>query len=133
MAKKPAKECKDTCCPFHGTLIPRGREFIGTLISKDVHKSGTIQFERRFFVPKYERHEKRRTRIRVHNPPCIDAQIGDRVRVQECRPLSKTKNFVIIESLGRDITYRQKAEAVEEAKFVHDENKPKDTKKDNVE
>ena len=29
--------------------------------------------------------------------PCIDAKEGDKVRVAECRPLSKTVAFVIIE------------------------------------
>ena len=34
--EKGKKECKDINCPSHGNLIPRGREFIGTIVAKDV-------------------------------------------------------------------------------------------------
>ena len=37
------------------------------------------------------------SRITAHNPPCIDAKTGDKVKIAECRPLSKTKNFVVVE------------------------------------
>ncbi len=46
---------------------------------------------------RYERYEKRRTRVAAHNPPCINAKEGDKVVIAECRPLSRTKKFVIIE------------------------------------
>jgi small subunit ribosomal protein S17 len=39
----------------------------------------------------------RRTRVKAHNPESIDAKEGDTVRIAETRPLSKTKNFVVIE------------------------------------
>jgi small subunit ribosomal protein S17 len=78
----------------------RGKTFVGKVVSAKAHKSATIQWERRIYVPKYERYEKRRSKINVHNPPSINAKEGDTVRVMETRPLSKTKNFVIIEKLG---------------------------------
>ncbi len=37
--------------------------------------------------------------MHAHNPPCIDAKVGDRVRIGECRPLAKTVSFVVIEKL----------------------------------
>jgi len=40
---------------------------------------------------------KKRSRVAAHNPVCINAKIGDKVRIAECRPISKTKAFVIIE------------------------------------
>lgn len=52
------------------------------------------------FVGKYERYERRRTQMAAHNPPCISARTGDRVVVAECRPLSKTKKFVVVHRLG---------------------------------
>ena len=33
--------------------------------------------------------------------PCVDAKDDDVVMIAECRPLSKTKNFVIVEKVGR--------------------------------
>ena len=47
-------------------------------------------------VPKYERKDKRRSRIRVHNPASINAQIGDKVLVAKTRPISKSKHHVIL-------------------------------------
>ncbi len=119
--QKITKSCTDKKCPFHGTLKVRGRILKGTIVGKDVHKSATLEFTRRFYVPKYERYEKRKTRIRVHNPTCVDAQKGDFVKVSECRKLSKSKSFVIIEKLGRDILFKQKEELLEESKVKKEE------------
>jgi small subunit ribosomal protein S17 len=49
------------------------------------------------YVPKFMRYERRRSRIPSHNPPCIDAKEGDRVVIAECRPISKTVSFVVVE------------------------------------
>ena len=40
---------------------------------------------------------KKRSKLHAHNPPCIDAKPGDIVTIAECRPISKTKSFVIVE------------------------------------
>ena len=39
------------------------------------------------------------SRITAHSTPCVDAQVGDMVRIAECRPLSKTKSFVVVEKI----------------------------------
>jgi len=96
-AKKPGKDCKDENCPFHGKLSVRGRIFLGEVTSAKSHKTVTVEWERTKFMPKYERYEKRKSSVRVHNPLCIDAKEGDIVKIMECRPLSKTKNFVVVE------------------------------------
>lgn len=95
--KAPKETCKDKNCPFHGDIKLRGRILTGTVIKKDTHKSATIEWTRQHYIPKYERYEVRRSRVRVHNPDCIKAEIGDKVKVAECRPISKMKHFVIIE------------------------------------
>lgn len=92
----PENSCNDKNCPFHGKLSVRGRMFEGVVVSDKMDKSVTIKFDRFYFIPKYERHEKRKTKIKAHNPPCINAKQGDHVKIVECRPLSKTKNFVVI-------------------------------------
>lgn len=97
--KEPENKCEDENCPFHGTLSIRGRTFIGKVIAARAHKTATIEWGRIRFIQKYERYEKRRTRIKAHNPECIDAKEGDKVKIAECKPLSKTKKFVIIEVL----------------------------------
>ena len=95
--KAPKKECNDKKCPFHGNIGVKKEVHVGRVFKKDVNHSATIEWERQHYVPKYERFMRKRSRLRVHNPACIDAAVGDTVRVMKTRPLSKTKNFVIIE------------------------------------
>ena len=114
--KLPTKKCKDEECPFHGRLKCRGKIFTGVVISTKMQKTATVEFERRAFLPKYERYEKRRTRIKAHNPECINARDGDIVKISECRPLSKTKNFVVIENLGKEKGFEERMESLEESK-----------------
>ena len=97
--KEPENKCEDENCPFHGTLSVRGRAFVGKVIAARARMTATIEWGRIKYIPKYERYEKRRTRIKAHNPECIDAKEGDKVKIMECRPLSKTKKFVIVEVL----------------------------------
>ena len=120
--KTPKKECNDKKCPFHGNIRPRGKTFTGVVLAKDTHHTATIEWAYPVLIPKYERSELRRTKIHVHNPACIDANIGDIVRIAETRPLSKTKNFVIIENLGKKKGFIEELAAREEAKVK--EEKP---------
>lgn len=93
----PENECKDQKCPFHGTLSVRGQVLDGTVVSDKMDKTVVVQREYEKKIKKYERYEKRRSKIHAHNPPCLKAQKGNIVKIAECRPLSKTKKFVVIE------------------------------------
>lgn len=93
----PEKQCQDKKCPFHGKIGVKGEEYVGKVIRKDINRSATVEWERQNYISKYERYERRRSRLRVHNPQCIDAGIGNTVRVRKTRPISKTKNFIIVE------------------------------------
>jgi small subunit ribosomal protein S17 len=95
--KKPKKTCNDMNCPFHGNLKVRTRIFKGTVISDKMDKTVIINRDFLHFVPKFKRYERRRGRIHSHNPPCIDAKEGDFVTIAECRPISKTVSFVVVE------------------------------------
>ncbi len=99
-ATPPERECNDKNCPWHGTLRVRGRIFEGTVI-KTKEKCATVEWRYVHYVPKYERYERRKTRVYAHVPPCIDVKVGDVVKIAECRPISKTKKFVVIEVLKR--------------------------------
>jgi small subunit ribosomal protein S17 len=96
--KAPKKDCTDKKCPFHGEINVKNEIFRGTVVKKDINRSATISWNRTFSVPKYERFEIRRSRLRVHNPPCIDAEIGQEVVVARTRPLSKVKHHVILQA-----------------------------------
>lgn len=97
----PPSPCTDRHCPFHGELKVRGRIFTGVVIREVMHKSTMIEFPRKLYLPKYERFEKRRTRIKTHIPPCLPVKKGDTIKIMESRPISKTKNFVAVEVMKR--------------------------------
>lgn len=89
--------CNDKDCQIHGNLKIRGRTFEGKVIRK-FHKRVTIEFERMIYIRKYERYSKSKTRIHARLPVCMENQIqvGDLIKVQECRPLSKIIHFTVI-------------------------------------
>ncbi len=72
----------------------------GTVISDKMQKTVTVEWPRLFYIPKFERYEKRRSRVKAHNPTCISAKAGDVVKIAECRPIAKTIAFVVIEKLS---------------------------------
>jgi small subunit ribosomal protein S17 len=97
----PSGKCQDDNCPFHGTLPVRGQIIEGVVVSNRMQKTVVVKKDYRRFIPKYERYEWRTGKYVAHNPPCIDAKVGVNVKIMECRPLSKTKSFVVIEQLTK--------------------------------
>ncbi len=97
--KKPKKSCTDRNCPFHGELPIRGRVLEGSVVSAKMDKTAIVKRDYLRYVSKFMRYERRHSRIPSHNPPCISAEEGDRVIIAECRPISKTVSFVIVEKL----------------------------------
>ena len=93
----PAAECSDVNCPFHGTLPVRGQIIEGTVVSVKMDKTAVVERKYLKYQQKYERYEKRTSRYSVHAPACFGLKAGDHVKVMECRPLSKTVSFVIVE------------------------------------
>jgi small subunit ribosomal protein S17 len=100
-AAPPKKVCEDKKCPWHGKLPVRGKVLDGIVVSARAQKTAIVHREYFQFIPKYERYERRHTRIGAYNPECIAAKEGERVRIAECRPLSKTKHFVVIERIKK--------------------------------
>ena len=95
----PEVPCKDGNCPFHGRLRLHGRKLSGSVGSARMRRTASIDIERMTFVSKYDRYVRRGSSIKAHNPECISAREGDKVEVVECRPLSRTKHFVIVRKL----------------------------------
>jgi len=95
----PSESCDDKNCPFHGTLSVRGQLIAGIVLSKKMNNSIVVERQYMRYIPKYERYEKRTSKYLVHCPPCVKIQPGDKIRIAECRPLSKTISFVAIEKI----------------------------------
>ena len=83
-------------------ITPRGRIFEGIVIKK-FHRRIVIQFERTVYIPKYERFYRKKTKLHARLPDSLEnIQIGDYVRIQECRPLSKIIHFVVLEKVTKE-------------------------------
>lgn len=88
----------DVNCPFNGSLRLRGQLFEGIVSSVGMAKSIVVELQKVRYMPKYERYEKRTSKIPAHLPSCIgDLAVGDRVKIMECRPISKTVSFCVVE------------------------------------
>ena len=74
----------------------RGRIFDGTVVKK-FDRRAVVEFDRTVKIAKYERFMRKTTRIHSRIPDGMHINVGDYVRVQECRPLSKMIHSVVIE------------------------------------
>lgn len=81
-------------------INPRGRLFEGTVIKKFSDRV-VIQFERLLYLRKYERYEKRRTKLQARIPISMqnEIQVGDYIEIRECKPLSKSIHFIVIKKI----------------------------------
>jgi small subunit ribosomal protein S17 len=95
--KPPKKTCSDKNCPFHGRLPVRGRVLEGSVVSAKMDKTVVVRRDYLHYVPKYKRYERRHGHVPAHSPPCLEVKEGDRVKIAECRSLSKTVSFVVVE------------------------------------
>jgi small subunit ribosomal protein S17 len=88
------------------------KERVGLVVSDKMQKTVVVAIENRSPHPKYGKIVVRTERYKVHDEEnkCV---VGDRVRIQETRPLSKTKRWVVIDILNRTVAT---TEAPEEAK-----------------
>lgn len=97
-------ECRDRLCPWHGDqkLKMRGRTFQGVIV-RILPRRVSIEFERVLKLPKYERFEKRRTKIHARLTDCMSGEvaIGDLVEIAETRPISKMIHFVVSKVIRR--------------------------------
>jgi small subunit ribosomal protein S17 len=98
----PRKTCEDKLCPFHGTLSVRGKLLTGIVSSAKAPKMVVVSREYPRPAPKYKRFQRSRSKVHAYLPPCVEVKEGDEVRVAECRPLSKTVSFVVIEVNTKD-------------------------------
>jgi small subunit ribosomal protein S17 len=72
----------------------------GIVVSNKMDKTIVISIVERVRHPKYAKFVQRTKKLYAHDE-ANDAQVGDRVRVMETRPLSKQKRWRLIEVLER--------------------------------
>lgn len=76
------------------------RSVLGRVVSDKSDKTRTVLVERRVRHPLYGKIIRRSTKLHVHDEQ-NQSRLGDTVRVKECRPVSRTKHFTLIEIVSR--------------------------------
>lgn len=82
--------------------IPHRKRFVGVVVSDKMDKTVTVKVERLVEHPKYHKYIKRYKKFKAHDPQ-NRCQEGDRVLIEETRPLSKTKRWRVVTILERNI------------------------------
>ena len=76
------------------------RTIEGRVVSNKMNKTVTVLLERQVQHPLYGKIVRRSTKVHAHdeNGECKE---GDLVRIAECRPMSKTKNWRVVAVVTR--------------------------------
>ncbi len=77
------------------------KERLGEVISNKMTKTIIVRVERRFRHPQFKKVVTSYTKFYAHDEKS-EAKIGDRVRIEETRPLSKTKCWRLVEVVERN-------------------------------
>lgn len=72
------------------------RTIVGRVVSDKMDKSAVVMVERKVRHPLYGKYIRRSTKLHIHDEN-NECQIGDTVSIQECRPISKTKFWRLVE------------------------------------
>ncbi|MDG1437007.1 MAG: 30S ribosomal protein S17 [Rickettsiaceae bacterium] len=67
----------------------------GTVESASNEKTISVRVERKFKHPLYKKIVKKSTKYAAHDESG-QCKVGDKVKIQECRPMSKTKSWILI-------------------------------------
>jgi small subunit ribosomal protein S17 len=74
------------------------RTLTGWVISDKRDKTITVMIERQVQHPLYGKYMRRQTKLHVHDEN-NECKAGDKVAVKQCRPLSKTKSWTLVQVL----------------------------------
>nr|QLA09577.1 40S small subunit ribosomal protein uS17 [Euglena gracilis]6ZJ3_SU Chain SU, Ribosomal protein uS17 [Euglena gracilis] len=87
----------DHKCPFTSKVSIRGRILRGIIIRHKMFRTVVVRRNYLHYQKKYKRYEKRHKNWSVHISPAFDFSIGDEVVFGQCRPLSKTVTFNVLQ------------------------------------
>jgi len=78
------------------------RAAIGTVVSNKMDKTITVLIERKIAHPLYKKFIRRSTKVHAHDAENACNE-GDKVMVEQCRPLSKSKTWRLVDVLERSV------------------------------
>lgn len=79
--------------------MPR-KEIVGKVVSNKMDKTVVVSVEAHYPHPKYEKQIARTLKFKAHDAD-NKCQMGDIVRIQECRPLSRDKRWLVVDITGK--------------------------------
>jgi len=90
--------------PAPATAVERGhkKERVGEVASSKMAKTIVVRVQRRFPHPRFRKVVTAFKKFYAHDEKS-EAKVGDRVRIQECRPLSKTKRWRLVEVVEKNL------------------------------
>jgi small subunit ribosomal protein S17 len=78
------------------------RKMVGTVTSDKMSKTVVVEVNRYSLDPVYKKYVKRRTKYKAHDET-NQYKVGDRVEIQEHRPLSREKRFAVVRLVARAV------------------------------
>ena len=72
----------------------------GKVVSMKMTKTVVVMVERKFRHPVYHKVIVRHKKYKAHNEK-LDLKLGDVVRIEETKPISKDKHFIVIEKIKK--------------------------------
>ena len=98
----PAPESQPAAAPAPAQAAARARrkERVGEVISNKMTKTIIVRVERRFPHPRFKKVVTGYKKFYAHDEQS-QAKVGDRVRIEETRPMSKTKRWRLVQVVER--------------------------------
>jgi small subunit ribosomal protein S17 len=78
----------------------RRREWFGNVISNKMNKTVVVAVERSMIHPIYKKVLRRVTKLKAHDEGNV-CKVGDRVKLIETRPISKDKNWRVVQIMQK--------------------------------
>lgn len=83
-------------------MIEKKNQIQGYIVSNKMHKSAVVIVERVIKHPIYKKFIKRTTKLHIHDEN-NECDIGDKVEICECRPISKKKSWILVRVIKKSI------------------------------
>ncbi|MBN2380261.1 30S ribosomal protein S17 [candidate division WOR-3 bacterium] len=81
--------------------MSKGKRLVGMVVSEKPNKTIVVSVIRKSMHPRYKKYVNKRHKYYVHDSE-NRSKIGDRVEIEETRPLSKLKHYRLVRILGEE-------------------------------
>lgn len=76
------------------------KTLVGEVVSTKMQKTVVVEVQRKFRHPLYQKVITRHKKFKAHNEK-LELAVGDMVKIEETKPISKDKHFKVIEKLTK--------------------------------